>query len=237
MAGAYAAFAARGEYCRPQAVLKITDSAGKPVPVPAPRCSQVLDPAVADTVNSVLERVVSGPGHHTGGDAAIGRDVAGKTGTTNGSRAAWFVGYTPQLATAVWVGQPDEETGAPTPMKRTVIGGRYYPQVYGGTVPAAVFRLTMREALQDEPEVRFDRPDAGALPDGDAVEGATGTVPDLRGQSTSQARRTLRAAGFDPAVGGRVDADYVPGGTVAYSVPGRGDAATPGQTVTVYTAR
>ena len=233
LAGAYAAFAARGQYCRPQAVLKITDSAGRPVPVPPPACSRVLEPEVADTVNDLLKRVVVGPGDRTGRDAALGRDVAGKTGTTNGSRAAWFVGYTPQLATAVWVGQPDPETGAPTPMRRTVIGGRYYRQVYGGTVPAAVFRLTMREALEGVPELRFDRPD----PDAVRPEGATGTVPDLRGLRPSQARRALRDAGFDPATGGRVDADYVAEGTVAYSVPGRGDPAAPGQTIRIYTAR
>ncbi|MCW2606718.1 MAG: hypothetical protein JWO60_1411 [Frankiales bacterium] len=234
MAGAYAAFAARGTFCKPQAVLSVTDNRGKAIPIPEPQCDRVLEPAVADTVNQVLRGVVQGPGPRTGGDAQIGRDVAGKTGTTNSSRAAWFIGYTPQLATAVWVGLPDEK-GAPTAMRRVTIGGRYYRQVYGGTVPAAVFRLTMREALKDEPELRFDRPDADALPDGEDGQEATGTVPDLRGLSRSEARRALRAAGFQPVDGGRArDADYVERGQVAYSSPGRGDPAAPGSTVTIF---
>ncbi len=231
MAGAYAAFAAHGMFCRPQAVLSITDNAGKAVAVPEPDCTRVLEPEVADTVNAVLRGVVQGPGPRTGGDAAIGRDVAGKTGTTNGSRAAWFVGYTPQLATAVWVGRPDEK-GVPQPMKYVRIGGRYYNQVYGGTVPAAVFRVTMKQALQDVPEVRFDAPGEVKAPAG----GENGTVPDLRGFSVSEARAALEGAGFQAAEGGRADADYVPRGTVAYSVPGRGDRADKGQTVTLYTA-
>ncbi len=232
MAGAYAAFAARGMFCTPQAVLAVNDNRGKALRIPEPQCERVLEPAVADTVNQVLRGVVQGPGPRTGGDAAIGRDVAGKTGTTNSSRAAWFIGYTPQLATAVWVGLPDKK-GAPTAMRRVSIGGRYYRQVYGGTVPAAVFRLTMRQALEGVPELRFDRPDRDALP---SASPASGSVPDLRGMSRSQARRTLREAGFEPADGGRVDANYVPTGTVAYSVPGRGDPAEPGSTVTTYTA-
>ena len=72
---------------------------------------------------------VLGPGGTAGG-FGIGRPAAGKTGTTNDSKAAWFVGYTPQLSTAVWVGK-----STPTPMRSVVINGRYYRQVYGGEHP------------------------------------------------------------------------------------------------------
>ncbi len=214
MAGAYAAFAAHGTYCRPQAVLSITDSRGKAVEVPKPSCKQAMEPEIADTVNQVLRGVVDGPNPKTGGDARIGRPVAGKTGTTNESRAAWFVGYTPQLATAVWVGQPDPKSGAPTSMKRVVIGDRYYRQVYGGTIPAAIFRTTMREASQDLPVVDFD--EAGPL---EVVEGEQTEVPDLRGLSVEEASRELAEAGFGVVVGDTVPASYVPRGTVAYSSP------------------
>ncbi|MDP9436312.1 MAG: transglycosylase domain-containing protein [Actinomycetota bacterium] len=230
LAGAYAALAADGKFCRPQAVLSITDSRGDKLDVPEPACTQALPPEVASTLTDVLRGVISGPGPHTGGDAAIGRPAAGKTGTTNSSRAAWFIGYTPQLATAVWVGMPDPKTGSPRPMRDVRIGGRYYRQVYGGTIPAAVFRETMRAALRDAPVVDFDAPPPSA------EQGATGVVPDLRGQSLRSARDALRAAGFDPADGGFADADYVDPGTVAYTVPGRGDPAPQGSTVTIFRA-
>ena len=106
LAGAYAAFASRGLYCPPRAVTSIQDAAGQAIVVPPPPCQQVLDAEFADTVNDILQGVIDGPYNgRTGRAAAIGRPAAGKTGTTNGSRAAWFAGYTPSLATTVWVGR------------------------------------------------------------------------------------------------------------------------------------
>ncbi|MCW2666019.1 MAG: glycosyl transferase, family 51, partial [Frankiales bacterium] len=230
MAGAYAAFAAHGTFCRPQAVLSITDSRGKPVEVPKPSCKQVMQPEIAGAVNQVLRGVVDGPNPKTGGGASLGRPAAGKTGTTNESRAAWFIGYTPQLSTAVWVGKPDPTTGAPTSMRRTVIGDRYYRQVYGGTIPAAIFRATMREALRGQPVRDFDDVE---LP---AVQGETAEVPDLRGLSIEQASQRLAEAGFGVVVGDTVPATYVPRGTVAYSSPRRNTQARQGETVTLFIA-
>ncbi len=146
MAGAYAAFAAHGQFCPPRPVVEILDAAGQPLAFPEQACSQVLEPSVADTVTGILRGVVEGTGNITGRGASIGRPVAGKTGTTNESKAAWFVGFTPQLATAVWVGK-----STPTPMVGVTINGSYYKQVYGGTIPASIFRQTMQGALDGVP--------------------------------------------------------------------------------------
>ena len=163
LAGAYAAFAGRGLYCPPTAVTSIEDAAGQNVTLPQPGCRQVLDPVIADTVNGVLRGVIDGPYQgRTGRAATIGRPAAGKTGTTNGSRAAWFAGYTPGLATAVWVGRP-----VPIDMERIRIAGRYYDSVYGGTIPARIWQDTMRAAVTGTPRQDFPAPpQTRGAPDG-----------------------------------------------------------------------
>jgi membrane peptidoglycan carboxypeptidase len=142
IAGAYAGLANHGLFCPPRAVTAITGPDG-PVDVPANTCTQVLEPRVADTVSDVLGGVTGG----TGPDAAIGRPVSGKTGTTNNHLAAWFAGYTPQLATAVWVGR----TPDPAPMRRIRINDRYYPEVFGNSLPAPIWAQIMREAHEAVP--------------------------------------------------------------------------------------
>jgi len=111
MATAYATLAARGLRCDPRPVTSITSPTGQPVAYTRPgRCRQVIDPAVADTVTSVLEGVLTnGTGYPNA--ATIGRPAAGKTGTNEGFSSAWFVGYTPQLSAAVELGDP---RGGPT---------------------------------------------------------------------------------------------------------------------------
>ena len=101
VADAYATFAADGVHTAPVFVTKVTDRNGNVVYTDHTPHKQVLDPQIARTVNHTLEQVVS---RGTGVNARIGRPVAGKTGTTDNYDDAWFVGSTPQLTTAVWVG-------------------------------------------------------------------------------------------------------------------------------------
>jgi len=144
LSAAYAAFAASGTYCPPRPVTWILDAAGQEVPLPAQTCRQVLAPEVADTVTSVLRGNIDGPSRsRTGARASIDRPAAGKTGSTNGSRAAWFAGYTPQLAAAVWVGTP-----VPTDLRNITIGGQYFRQVYGGSLPSPIWGQAM-EAIHE----------------------------------------------------------------------------------------
>jgi membrane peptidoglycan carboxypeptidase len=120
----------------PLTIVKVTDAAGKVVDEPKLTRSQVLDPGLAALTTSALEKVIT---EGTGKAAKIGRVAAGKTGTTSDYRDAWFVGYTPDLVTAVWVGYADEQT----PM--TDVHGI---SVTGGSLPAQIWAAYMKQALK-----------------------------------------------------------------------------------------
>jgi membrane peptidoglycan carboxypeptidase len=228
MAGAYATFAANGLFCAPHPITSITDSRGKQLAVKelkeAATCHQVLDPSIAHKITGLLRGVVDGPGGgRTGASASIGRPVAGKTGTTNGSNAAWFIGYTPQLCTAVWVGKP-----VPEDMVRVTINGNYYKQVYGGTVPAAIWKQTMQNALAGYPEQDFE----GAPLIQSTVNRPS--VPDVTGLTLAAANVKLTQAGFKVAVGAAVNGAPVPAGMVASTNPSAGSRVVGGITVTIF---
>ncbi|MFE4450825.1 transglycosylase domain-containing protein [Streptomyces sp. NPDC056796] len=142
MAAAYATFANRGTFCTPVAIEAITDANGKKVDVPKSSCSRAMSEKTADTVNQMLKGVVE---DGTGTQAGLtDRDNAGKTGTTNDRVDAWFVGYTPNLSTAVWVGA---DVGKKVPMYDITIGGQYYDKVCGGCLPGPIWRTAMTGAL------------------------------------------------------------------------------------------
>jgi membrane peptidoglycan carboxypeptidase len=222
MAGAYATLAARGQYCPPNPVTEVLDTQGKALSLPTTPCSQVLEQDVADTVTSILRGVIDGPvAGRTGKGASIGRPAAGKTGTTDESKAAWFCGYTPQLATAVWVGKP-----TPTPMQNVTINHRHYRAVYGGSLPAPIWRQVMLGALKGVPAVDFVAPPK--LDSGTKV-----AVPDVHGLTVEAASEQLRAAGFGVVVGAAINAGPVPAGAVAATRPVAGTQLPAGSTVTI----
>ncbi|MGA0856853.1 MAG: transglycosylase domain-containing protein [Candidatus Nanopelagicales bacterium] len=155
VANAYATFAAHGLYCEPRAIVSVVDREGNPLPIGAPICRQVISREVADGVTEILRGVIYGNiSGRTGAAMGIGRDAAGKTGTTNESAAVWFAGYTPDLAGAVWVGDP--RGGTRFPMKNITINGRFYANVYGGTLPGPIWRQAMLYALKNTPARGFD---------------------------------------------------------------------------------
>ncbi|GAA2448948.1 transglycosylase domain-containing protein [Streptomyces glaucus] len=161
MASAYAAFASRGMYCTPVAIESITQKIGneqKPMEVPKSTCSRAMSEKTADTVNTLLRGVVdSGTGREAG---LTDRESAGKTGTTDERRNAWFAGYTPNMSGAVWVGSATQEVE----MKNITIGGVYRPLVYGGEVPGPIWKDAMSGALagKDAPSFHLvDIPDGG----------------------------------------------------------------------------
>ena len=225
MAEAYATFAARGEHCNAIAISGVVDSAGKNLPVPGAKCTQAIDQKVADGMNQLLQGVMQ---FGTGARVALGRPSAGKTGTTDSRYQVWFIGYTPELATAVWAGDPSPPRGGYALVNRT-IGGRFYGNVCGGCLPGPIWRQTMTEALAGTPASTFaSAPSA-------VVNGAPKQMPSVTGMSVNAAKAALRAAGFVPVVAKhRVFVNYAPAGTVAYTSPGRGASAYQGQTVTVY---
>ncbi|MEU1374764.1 transglycosylase domain-containing protein [Streptomyces triculaminicus] len=158
MAAAYATFANRGTYCTPVLVESATGPNGEKLRVPKSKCSRAMSEQTADTVNTLLQGVVE---DGTGKEAGLsGRDSAGKTGTTDGRKAAWFVGYTPNLAGAVWVGGAGAED---VEMENITIGGVYHDKVYGADTPGPIWRDAMSGALDGRDAPSFDTiPIAGA---------------------------------------------------------------------------
>ncbi|MFJ8474896.1 transglycosylase domain-containing protein [Kitasatospora sp. NPDC094011] len=146
MANVYATFAARGKYCTPIAINKITTVDGKDLKVPQSQCSQAFSESTADSLNTVLLNVTE-----KGTAAALGLDdgrkIAGKTGTTDEKKAAWFDGYTPSLATAVWLGGP----AGGVKMKNINIGGKHFDEVFGADGPGPIWQMAMNQALKGTP--------------------------------------------------------------------------------------
>lgn len=130
MAVAYGTLANGGVKVKPVAITKIVDRNGQVVEENSTEEQRVVDPKYAYVITNMLESVMSGG---TGGGASIGRLAAGKTGTTDESKDAWFVGYTPDLVAAVWMG---DDYGIET------LDG-----ITGGTVPAVIWRDFMSQAL------------------------------------------------------------------------------------------
>lgn len=165
MATAYAAFASRGMYCTPIAIESITqkiDGTQKSLGVPKSTCSRAMSEKTADTVNTLLSGVTdSGTGQQAG---LTDRANAGKTGTTDERRNAWFVGYTPNLSGAVWVGSATQKVK----MVQINIGGVYRDKVYGGQVPGPIWRDLMTGALTGKDSPSFNLVD---IPDGDKGRG------------------------------------------------------------------
>jgi membrane peptidoglycan carboxypeptidase len=153
MANAYATFAAGGTYCEPIAITKITDANGKELPVPDAQCRQTIDSATVNGVNYALSRVIAPGGGAPQAALAGGRPAAGKTGTTNNNTDAWFVGYTPHISTAIWMGQPDDRS---VYLQNIRINGQWYSRVYGSTLAAPMWKQFMDFAHEDKPKTSFD---------------------------------------------------------------------------------
>jgi len=133
MAVAYSTLASEGIKRSPVCITKVVDRDDKTIYQAKRHGTRVIKASVAKAAIDIERGVIT---HGTATRANIGRPVAGKTGTSQNYRDAWFVGMTPQLVTAVWVGHTKE---------RTVIyrGAR----AFGGTVAAPIFRLYMIKAM------------------------------------------------------------------------------------------
>ena len=153
MASAYATLADDGVYHRPTFIDHIVDRNGKLMYQSADPGKRVLDPQISRMAVQTLGQVVC---CGTGTAALLpDRPVAGKTGTTENNTDAWFNGFTPQLATSVWMGDPHGRT----PMVN--VGGI---TVFGGTYPARVWHAYSEAALQGQPAIVFPAPDSTKIP-------------------------------------------------------------------------
>lgn len=148
VADAYATLASGGVYHPPLAITEVDGPNGKVLYKAKVKGKRVISQGVAYVVTQCLEGVIT---HGTGSKHGyIGRPAAGKTGTTDNNANAWFCGYTPQLATAVWMGYPQSNA---IPMN-SVEG----IQVWGGDFPTLIWANFMRAALANLPTVDFAVP-------------------------------------------------------------------------------
>lgn len=173
MAGAYATFAAHGQQISPWSVLALTHD-GVTQAVPPHPAATGFDRGTADTVTSVLEGVISPGGT---GYVALGlnRPAAGKTGTTDGNLSAWFVGYTPQLSTAVFLFAENPKTHA----QESLGVAANIQRVNGGSFPAAIWTDYMTTALADQPVQDFELqvPAQNTVPTAPPTTAAATTAP------------------------------------------------------------
>ena len=143
LTAAYSAFANLGKLIKPTAIRSITNRTDELLFTATPEITQPLSPGTAHIITSLLQSVVKN------GTAtkvkALKRPVAGKTGTTNNYVDAWFMGYTPELVTGVWVGKDKDD-----PLGRNETGSR-------AAIP--IWLQFMQEALVNQPVTNFPVPD------------------------------------------------------------------------------
>ena len=142
MAVAYGVLANNGVKVKPVAITKIVDRNNNIVEESSIEETRVVEPKYAYIMTNMLE---SGIKYGTGGNAYFGRPAAGKTGTTDEEKDAWFAGYTPDLVTVVWMG---DDSGSET------LHG-----ITGAQTPAIIWRQYMQAALADTPASNFTVPD------------------------------------------------------------------------------
>lgn len=139
MATAFATFAAEGKHCDPVALVSVTNAKGDKFPVPGANCKQTVKPEVAAGVTSVLQEVlVRGSGYQI----PLQYQAAAKTGTTNVSEQTWTVGYTKGLATASWLGNPEEGARSSNGL---LIAGQRIPYVDGATYAGRAWQGYMNQ--------------------------------------------------------------------------------------------
>ena len=220
MAAAFAAFSADGTFCEPIAITSVEDANGTSLEVPSANCRQAITPQLAHAMSYGMSEVWNGTAKSVP-RLPDGRSASGKTGTTSENEYTWFVGYTAQLSTAVWVGHAEGFI----PMQRATIGGTYFRNVYGSSIAAPAWRAFMAPASEGMPVIGFPAPNSAQ------VVGVRVAVPNVIGMSQSTATATLTRAGFNIKV---IDPAYssAPVGSVAWADPA-GGLAVRGSIVTI----
>ncbi|KAB1142659.1 penicillin-binding protein [Streptomyces luteolifulvus] len=242
MAEAYATLANHGKHATYTLIAKVTKDGKSVLDMPKSTARQAVPREAADTTTSILQSVVE-KGTATAAQAA-GRPAAGKTGTAEEDTAAWFAGYTPELATVVSVMGQDPVTAAHKPL----YGAMGLDRINGGGAPAEIWAQFTRDALKGKPVTEFDlqlQPGADVIqtpPSDPATEpgtddededeedpagGATGG--DTRGQTQGQTGGTTTGptggtttggTTTGPTTGGTTDGGTTTGGTTGGETTG-----------------
>lgn len=222
MATGYATLANYGRRVDSYLIDRIEAPDGQVIYQHQPTQTEVLPPALAGVVVDAMRSVVS---QGTGTRANLpDRQEAGKTGTNQSYRDAWFVGFVPQYTAAVWVGHAD----AQIELRNVTIKGQRYTRVFGGSVPAPIWREFMTAALAGVPAQDFPPIPPGA----GAYRGTPSTVvPDVMGLDLRAAKSKIQTAHL--ALVETSDYSNEPIGLVFAQAPPAGTGAAHGSAVTV----
>ena len=225
MAAAFAGIANGGLTCTPIAIDKIIGPGGTEQPVPASDCVQSVDPAVAAGMAYGMTRVMSG------GTGASSNDrtepwvpMIGKTGTTDDNMDTWMTGSSTKVATVAGV---MTLRGGPN-------GHANQRSISFDSGDADTARHRMWPAVMSVANAKYGG-DEFAEASSNVIQAAQVPIPDLRGQSMTDAQAILEDAGFEFTDGGPIDSE-LPVGTVAGSDPAGGTSAGRGSTITVYSS-
>jgi penicillin-binding protein 1A len=193
MTSSYATLAGGGIYREPVSILKIVGPDGHTIEETRPRETIALSEQTAYVTTSVMQGVIS---RGTGRAArALRRSAAGKTGTTNDCTDAWFIGFTPELATGVWVGFDDMRTLG---KKQT-----------GGRVAAPIWTDFMKAALSGKPVSEFKEPPRIEFVDVDPRSGLLAPPGSKKRVSVAFEEGTAPEKFFDPAEEERLNEDIM----------------------------
>ncbi len=217
MATAYATIASGGIRCIPSPIELVLDAAGKPVNMGRRDCKRVLDAGAAAAVAEAMQWTVNPKGPiingATGRAADIGRPVCGKTGTTQETNEAWFIGFTPQLVAASVIFDPLNKVTLRSSESRMAI---------------RTWASFMSAAMRGVPAAGFPPVPAKYLR-------ATGVrVPDVRGLTVREAQVELERNGFRVSLYTQPIASSEPAGRVARTTPAAGTRAPEGSGVLLF---
>lgn len=222
MAEAYATFAARGTHCASTPVTEVLDGEGEVVPLDGPQCERVLKPAYADAVNQILRGVLLPGGF--GDDFAPVQPAAGKTGTTQSTRAVWFVGYTPDIAAAVFLAGVND-VNEPRSLLGKEVGDVVLTRASGSRTAGPIWG----DAISDLESVLPDRD--FVPPNPSAVTGQTVEIPSFYGYDPTTAAEELTELGLRPQISYSINSS-APEGTVASTSPS--SIGSSGDVVSIY---
>lgn len=248
MAAAYAGVANDGVYCQPIYIDRITDPAGKNIPVPKPDCKQVVDKNIAAGAIYDLQGVLRAGGTGASANPNDGVPIMGKTGTTDDAAQNWLVSSTTKVAQATWIGnvqglypagctdkQVNANTGGCGTATYTNFGNISFTSKTGDVQNGRNVKFAVAEPII----ATLNKMYGGAsfpTPTGTVLQSKQIQVPNLAGKSVADAKSILTALGFTYVAGNPVDSAQ-PLGSVADTVPAGGSSYSVGSAITVDTSK
>lgn len=223
LTNAYAAVANNGTYCTVTPFARVVDSrTNEELSIPASECKQVISPDVTAAATTAFKATINSSTGVTakGANPNDGTPLAGKTGTTDDATQNWLIGYSTQVVTGTWVGDPLNKANG--------------FQVYSKGVSAYNLKVKIWNEVQAEADKLYGGGEFPAAPS-TLTGGSNVSVPDVTGLSVSAATKVLENSGFSVVVGGTVKS-AIDKGMVASSSPSAGSSIARGSSVTLRTS-